>query len=102
MQEAGLGRARQGPSRARESQEVDVRADLDQGAASTIGEVVETEHVRVYQHTSMVIDVQTNVPEPFNPALDDHLKEGIPVGLSDAQVHIQQLHLHFQKLKFPL
>ena len=67
-----------------------------------LGEV-ENEHMKLYQHSSMVISVQvaykistsyflhtfsfqTNVPEPFKPKVEEQLKEGLPVGLSDAQV----------------
>ena len=67
-----------------------------------LGEV-ENEHMKLYQHSSMVISVQvaykistsyflhafsfqTNVPEPFEPKVEEQLKEGLPVGLSDAQV----------------
>ena len=67
-----------------------------------LGEV-ENEHMKLYQHSSMVISVQvsykistsyflhafsfqTNVPEPFKPKVEEQLKEGLPIGLSDAQV----------------
>jgi hypothetical protein len=96
LQEAGLGRARVGPSRARE----DCRPGLDPAAGvagwSGAEEAGQHDSVKLYQHTSMVLDVQvtvmsrlppaaqTNVPEPFSPA-GLELKEGIPAGLSDAQ-----------------
>jgi hypothetical protein len=58
VQEAGLGRARVGPSRARE----DCRPGLDPAAGvageSGVEEKGQHDSVKVYQHTSMVLDVQ--------------------------------------------
>ena len=34
---------------------------------------------------------QTNVPEPFKPKVEEQLKEGLPVGLSDAQVTMMMM-----------
>merc|ERR1712037_127340 len=82
VQEAQMGRSRGGPSRAREGQEVgwvSERAVLREA---------ENDHVKLYQHSSMVINMQTNVPEPFKPKVEEQLKEGLPVGLSDAQINL--------------
>merc|ERR1712037_296432 len=82
VQEAQMGRLRGGPSRAREGQEVGWVSER-----AVLGEA-ENDHVKLYQHSSMVINLQTNVPEPFKPKVEEQLKEGLPVGLSDAQINL--------------
>jgi len=82
VQEAQLGRSRGGPSRAREGQEVGWATER-----SVVSEA-ENDHIRLYQHSAMVIDLQTNVPEPFKPNVENQLKEGLPIGLSDAQMNL--------------
>jgi len=82
VQEAQLGRSRGGPSRDREGQEVGWVSER-----AVLGEP-ENDHVKLYQHSSMVINMQTNVPEPFKPKVEEQLKEGLPAGLSDAQINL--------------
>merc|ERR1712192_334317 len=82
VQEAQLGRLRGGPSRAREGQEVGGVSER-----AVLGEA-DNDHVKLYQHSSMVINLQTNVPEPFEPKVEEQLKEGLPIGLSDAQINL--------------
>merc|ERR1711970_427713 len=47
--------------------------------------------VEFYQQNIITMDMKTNVPEPFKAEehLEDHLKEGLPVGLSDSQVNLE-------------
>merc|ERR1711915_316225 len=44
-----------------------------------------------YQLSAVSISMQTNVPEPFKAEDEvlDHLKEGLPSGLSDSQVNLE-------------
>jgi len=47
--------------------------------------------VEFYQQNIVTMDMKTNVPEPFKAEedLEDNLKEGLPVGLSDSQVNLE-------------
>eukprot|EP00090_Calanus_glacialis_P009823 TRINITY_DN1821_c0_g1_i2.p1 TRINITY_DN1821_c0_g1~~TRINITY_DN1821_c0_g1_i2.p1 ORF type:complete len:152 (+),score=50.97 TRINITY_DN1821_c0_g1_i2:59-514(+) len=44
-----------------------------------------------YQQINVTMDMQTNVPEPFQAEdeTEDSLKEGLPAGLSDSQVNLE-------------
>ena len=47
----------------------------------------ERDRMDVFQQIKVSMDMKTNLPEPYQPrGVDDGLKEGLPVGLSDSQV----------------